>query len=176
MRIFLLLLIGYFSLLAHESLIINTHIRMLPKIMALDSRLASKSDSSKIIFAVVYDSNRKSDAHAIVDEINKVHNGKVSNIPFTAIALSANEVTERRDISFVYITQKCSTKMVKKIASWGIENSIPTFSYDVSDLEYGVLGSVAIERNAIIYINKNTLKEGKFHFDGTLYQIARLIE
>ncbi|MBV5320401.1 MAG: hypothetical protein JZU62_01840 [Sulfuricurvum sp.] len=176
MRIVLLLLIGYFSLFSHESFIINTHIRMLPKIMALDSRLSSKIDLSKVVFAVVYDSNHKSNANTIADEINKVHNGKVSNIPFTAIALSVNEVTERRDISFVYITQKCNTKSLKKIASWGIENSIPTFSYDVSDLDYGILGSVAIERNAIIYINKNTLKEGKFHFDGTLYQIARLIE
>lgn len=174
MRIFLLLLIGYFSLFANESFIINTHIRMLPKIMALDTRL--KASSSKAIFAVVYDSNRKVNAELIADEINKFHNGKVSNIPFIAIALSVNEVTERRDISFVYVTQKCNTKSLKKIASWGIENSIPTFSYDVSDLEYGILGSVAIERNAIIYINKNTLKEGKFHFEGTLYQIARLIQ
>jgi hypothetical protein len=176
MRFFFLLIIGCFSLLANESFVINTHIRMLPKIMALDSRLTSKTDSSKIIFAVVYDLNRKSDADAIADEINRVHNGKVSNISFTAIALSVNEVTERKDISFVYVTQKCNTKSLKKVASWGIENSIPTFSYDVSDLEYGILGSVAIERNAIIYINKNTLKEGKFHFDKTLYLIARLVE
>lgn len=176
MRIILVLIFGFFIASAHESFIVNGHIRMLPKIMALDTRLTSRTDSSKVLFAVVYDSNRKSDAQFIADEINRFHHGKVSNIPFIAIALSANEVTERKDIAFVYMLQKCSSKSLKKVAAWAIENSIPTFSYDVADLESGILGSIAFERSTVIYINKKTLKEGKFHFDGTLYQIARLIE
>jgi len=176
MRIILFFLFGFFIASAHESFIVNGHIRMLPKIMALDTRLKSKTDSSKVIFAVVYDLNRKSDAQFIADEINRFHHERVSNIPFTAIALSVNEVTERKDIAFVYMIQKCSSKSLKQVASWAIENSIPTFSYDVADLESGILGSIAFERSTVIYINKKTLKEGKFHFDGTLYQIARLIE
>jgi len=176
MRIILFLIFGFLISSAHESFILNGHIRMLPKIMALDTRLTSKANSSKVIFAVVYDSNRKSDAQFVSEGINRIHHEKVSNIPFTAIALSVNEVTERKDIAFVYMIQKCSSKSLKKVAAWGIENSIPTFSYDVADLEYGILGSIAFERSTVIYINKKTLKEGKFHFDGTLYQIARLIE
>lgn len=176
MRVLFLLIIGFVIAFAHETFILNAHIRMLPKIMALDTRLTSKTDSSKVIFAVVYDSNRKSDAQFIADEINKLHNGKVSNIHFTALPFSINEVIERKDIAFVYLIQRCNSKSLKKIAAWGINNSIPTFSYDVADLESGILGSIAIERSTIIYINKKSLKEGRFHFDETLYQIARLIE
>lgn len=149
---------------------------MLPKIMALDTRLTSKTNSPKAIFAVVYDSNRKADAQFIADEVNRSFNGKVSNIPFVAIPMSVAEVTERKDLAFIYVLQRCNTKALKKVAAWGIENSIPTFAYDVSDLESGILGSIAIERSTVIYINKKTLKEGKFHFDDTLYQIARLVE
>jgi len=38
------------------------------------------------------------------------------------------------------------------------------------------LGSIAIERSTVIYMNKTVLKEGKFRFNDTLFQIARLIE
>lgn len=174
MRFFILLIFGFIIASAQDALVLNAHIRMLPKIMALDTRL--KVPQSKVIFAVVYDSNRKANAQLIADEINKFHNGKISNIPFSAIAQSADEIVERKDIAFVYTTQHCSPKSLKKVAEWGIANSVPTFSYDVADLEYGLLGSIAIERSSIIYINKSTLKEGKFHFDNTLYQIARLVE
>jgi hypothetical protein len=175
MRIIFLLFLGLFVAIADDSFLLNAHIRMLPKIMALDTRL-SKTPTSKAIFAVAYDVTRKTNAQFIADEINKFHNGKISNIPFTAVALSIEEITERKDIAFVYVIQRCSPKSLKKVAEWGINNSVPTFSYDVADLEYGLLGSIAIERSSIIYINKNTLKEGKFHFDKTLYLIARLVE
>jgi hypothetical protein len=176
MHIILLLIFGFFIASAHENFTVNGHIRMLPKIMALDTRLISKTDASKVIFAVVYDSNQKSNAQFIADEINRVHNKKISNIPFVAMAISVNEVIERKDIAFVYMIQKSSSTSLKKVAIWGIENSIPTFCYDPSDLEFGILGSIAFERSTIIYINKKILKEGKFYFNGTLYQIARLIE
>lgn len=176
MRIIFLLFMTFFLAFATDPFIVNAHIRMLPKIMALDTHLTSKSDPAKKIFAVVYDSNQKAEAQSIADEINKVHNGKVSTISFTAIAVSSNELIERKDIAFVYVMHKCSPKDLKKIASWSIENSIPVFSYDVSDLEYGILGSIAIERSTVIYVNKKSLKEGKFRFDEALYHIARFVE
>lgn len=176
MRILAILLITFSLAFASDPLIINAHVRMLPKIMALDTRLSSKTDTSKKIFAVVYDGYQKSEAQSIADAINKTHNGKVSTLSFSAISLSTNELIERKDIAFVYVIQKCNPKSLKKIASWGIENSIPTFSYDVADLEYGILGSIAIERTSIIYISKKNLKEGKYHFDEALYQITRFVE
>lgn len=175
MRFLFLLLIGFFFAAADESFLVNTHIRMLPKIMALDTRL-TKAPSSKVIFAIVYDSNKKADAQRVANEMNRVYNGKVANIPFTAIPLSLEELMVRKDTAFVYVIQRCNSQSVKKIAAWGIANSVPTFSYDVDDLEFGILGSIALERSTIIYINKNTLKEGQFRFNDTLMQIARLFE
>ncbi|MDD2781334.1 hypothetical protein [Sulfuricurvum sp.] len=143
--------------------------------MALDTRLVSKESSNKSILAIVYEGNRKNIARTIADEINQQHNGKVANMNFTTIAIPLEELVLRRDISFVYLTQM-STSSVRKIAQWGIENTIPTFSYNTSDLEEGVLGSIAIERSTIIYINKTTLKKGNFRFNDTLFQIVRLLE
>ncbi|MDP2851346.1 MAG: hypothetical protein Q8M43_00320 [Sulfuricurvum sp.] len=176
MRILFLFFIGFFIAEADQSFLVNTHIRMLPKIMALDTHLASKAASSKIIFAIVYDSNKKANAQSIADEMNRVHNGKISTISFTAVALSVEELMVRKETAFVYLIQQCNSQSVKKVAAWGIANTVPTFSYDVNDLEFGILGSISVERSTIVYINKNTLKEGKFRFNDTLFQIARLVE
>lgn len=176
MRTVLLLVLSALLAFAGDTFIIKTHARILPKIMALDTRLTSKADTSKKIFAVVYDNNQKTEAQSISDEINKIYNGKVATLYFSAIPISTNELLDRKDIAFVYVVHQNNPKVLKKIASWSIENSIPAFSYDVADLDYGILGSIAIERSTIIYVNKNTLKEGKFRFDEALYQIARFVE
>lgn len=143
--------------------------------MALDTRLSSKAASIRPILAIVYESNRKKIAENIAEEIIFKHNGKVANLSFSTVVLSVDELLLRRDISFVYII-KMGDSSARKIAAWGISNSIPTFSYDVSNIDDGILGSIAIERSTVIYINKTTLKEGKFRFNDTLFQIARLVE
>lgn len=176
MKIFFLFLIVFLLAKADEPFLMQTHIRMLPKIMALDTRLASKAPSSKLILAIVYDSNKKAKAQLIANEMNTIHNGKVSNFSFTALPVSVDELMTRKEITFVYSIQHTTTPSIKKIAAWGIANTVPTFSYDVNDMEFGILGSIAIERSTIIYINKNTLKEGKYRFNDTLFQIARLVE
>ncbi len=175
MRFLVLFFITFLTVHAEDTLLLDAHIKMIPKIMALNTRIATKGSSSKSLLAIVYEGNRKKMAQNIAYGIDQTHNGKVANITFDTIVLSSEELLSRRDISFVYLT-KMGTPSTKKIASWGIENSIPTFSYDVSDLDEGILGSIAIERSTIIYINKTTLKEGKFRFNDTLFQIARLTE
>lgn len=176
MRLLFLLLIVYIVGAADESFVLNAHIRMIPKIMALDTRLSSKSPSFKATLAVVYDTNQKNAALSIAEQFNKIHNGKVSNLSFSATAYTFDELVERRDIAFIYVVPRSNTQLVKKVAAWGIIHSVPTFSYDVTDLEYGILGAIAIERSTVVYINKNTLKEGKFRFNDILFQIARIIE
>lgn len=175
MRIVGLLMMALMILKAEDTVLLNAHIKMIPKIMALDSRVATRGSTNKLLLVIVYEGNRKKIAQNIAEEIDFTHNGKVANISFNTAVLSVEELLSRRDISFVYLT-KISTPSVRKIATWGINNTIPTFSYDVSDLEEGILGSIAIERSTVIYINKTTLKEGKFRFNDTLFQIARLTE
>lgn len=168
------LILSFLSLLIHaeDSVLLNAHIKMIPKIMVLDLKTGSKSTNT--LLAIAYESNRKELAQNIADEINQIYNGKVGNLNFVAVALSVDELLTRNDLSFVYLTT-LSSRSVDKVAAWGLSNSIPTFSYNVSDLEHGILGSITIERSTVIYINKNVLKEGKFHFNDALFQLARLI-
>jgi hypothetical protein len=176
MRFFALLMILSFLLRAEDLVLLNTHIKMIPKIMALDTQFLSKNSSNQAILGIIYADNHRAKAKAIADDMNQYYNGKVANIPFVAIAISVDELMGRRDVAFVYVTQM-SEASTARIGAWGISNGIPTFAYDTSALEYGgILGSIAIERNTVIYISKSALKTGKFHLNNTLLQIARLIE
>lgn len=175
MRILFFLLLAFLTLKAEDALLLNAHIKMIPKIMALDTRLSSRANSIKPVLAIVYEGNRKRIAENIAEEITQMHNGKIANLSFSTIVLSVDELLFRRDISFVYLT-KMGDASARRIGIWGVSNSIPTFSYDVSNIDDGILGSIAIERSTVIYINKTILKEGKFRFNDTLFQIARLVE
>jgi hypothetical protein len=157
---------------ADDTILLNTHIKMIPKIMVLDQKMASKSNTA--ILAIAYEPNRKALAQKIADEINQSYNGKVGNLNFIAMAINVDDLLSRKDISFIYLTSM-SNRSVDKIAAWSLLGSIPTFSYDLADLERGILGSIVIERSTVIYINKNALKEGKFRFNDTLFQLARMI-
>ncbi|MDD5160622.1 MAG: hypothetical protein PHI47_11255 [Sulfuricurvum sp.] len=171
-RLWFILSILLLFIHAEDNVLLNTHIKMIPKIMVLDLKAASKSNTATL--AIVYESNRKALAQNIADEINQNYNGKVGNLNFLAMAVNVDDLLLRKDVTFVYLTSM-SNRSVDKVAAWALTSSIPTFSYDLSDLERGILGSIVIERSTIIYINKNILKEGKFRFNDTLFQLARLI-
>lgn len=174
-RYVLLLILGFLLAEAEDPILLNAHIRMIPKIMALDTKITSKFTLNKATLAVIYDNNRKTNAQKIADDMFEHYNGKVADIPFTTIVLSVDELVNRHDIAFIYLTQM-ATPSIKKVAKWGSNNSIATFSYNVGDLELGILGSITIERSTIIYINKNVLKLGNLRFNDTLFQIAKLTE
>lgn len=174
-RIFVVLMIGFLTAYAEDSLLLNTHIRMIPKIMALDTQALSHSSSGKAVLSVVYDENHKNSAKKVADEINTDYDGHIGILPFVAIAISVDELMLRHDIAFVYLVEMRNSS-VRRVAPWGILNSVPTFSYNSENLDLGILGAIAIERSTVIYLNKNVLKEGKFRFNDTLFQIARLVE
>lgn len=175
MRLLFLCVVAFLALGAEDTLLLNANVRMIPKIMALNARLSSKDFANQAILGIIYADNHKTNAKNIADKMNRLYNGKIANLSFVATPISVEDLMGRRDLSFVYVTQM-SESSTARIGAWGIANAVPTFAYDISGLEHGILGSIAIERDTVIYISKTALKTGKFHFNDTLFQIARLIE
>lgn len=174
MRKLLLFLFGLnIWLHAQESMLLETQIKIIPKIMLLNSKIAAKT--SKAILGVVYDNGFQYRANNIASAINTLYGGKIGHIFFEAVAVSVEELSQERKIDFVYMSS-VSDESARRCAAWGVLMRVPVFSYDVSDLENGVLGSVSIERNTVIYISKSVLKAAQFEFKDSFYQIARLIE
>lgn len=174
-RLLLFLVLALSSAKAEDQLLLNAHIRMIPKIMFLDTQVSSHNTGDKAILGVIYAGNRKSSAKKIAEDLNSYHNGKVGSFPFIAIVLSVDELLARNDIALAYLIEM-NDSSVKRVADWGVSHSVPTFSYDPNALDLGVLGSISIERTTVIYLNKHVLKSAKFRFHSSLFQIAKLVE
>lgn len=173
---FLITLLSIFALAYGEDpLLLNAQIQMLPKIMALNTDLTTHSGSSKTLFGVIYDDDRRAFALSVTDKINAYHKGQVGSLKFTAVAIHINELSARRDLSFLYLLEASQASILKAIAH-SKEKKIPAFVYNIVDLPLGALGSIAIERSTIIYLNKNTLTLGEYHFNDSLYQMVRWVE
>lgn len=160
---------------AEDPVLLDAHIRMIPKIMALDTKNNFRVHNGRAILAIVYDQNKKANAQKIADTVNRLYSGKVATLSFHAQAVSVDELVERSDVSFTYLIPM-NTNAVRRAALWGQNQSVPVFSYDPGNLDNGILGAIAIERATVIYLNKNVMRSGKFIFDDSLLQIARYVE
>lgn len=174
-RLLLFFLIVFSNAKAEDPLLLNAHVRMIPKIMFLETQVSSHNTGDKAILGVIYAGNRKNSAKKIAEEFNSYHNGKVGSFPFIAIAISVEELLVRHDIACTYLIEMDDSS-IKRVASWGVSQSIPTFAYDLNALDLGILGSISIERTTVIYLNKRVLKLAKFRFHSSLFQIAKLVE
>lgn len=162
-------------LVAENILLLDTQIKMIPKIMALDSDINQYNDTSTAMLGIVYDDGRSKFATNVAEKINLYYKGKVGSLKFTAVAIHIDELSARRDLSFVYLLDASQSSILQAIAI-SKEKKIPSFVYNIADLSLGALGSISIERSTIITLNKNTLKSGNYHFNDALYQMARWTE
>ncbi|MCX6073388.1 MAG: hypothetical protein NTY39_03635 [Campylobacterales bacterium] len=171
----LLLLTFWFVpfLFAENTLLLDTQIRMIPKIMALNTDILRRSSSSDIILGVI--SDQKGFSSAVANKINNYYKGQVGNLKFTTEAITLSEFLARRDLSFVYLLDASQSTIVQAITI-SKEKKVPSFVYNIGDLPLGALGSISIERSTIITLNKNVLTSGNYHFNDALYQMARWIE
>jgi hypothetical protein len=175
-KMFRLLIFSLFLapfLFAENTLLLETQIRMIPKIMALNTDIVRRSNSSDIIIAII--SDNKGFAATVANKMNNHFKGQVGTLKFTAEAVTVNEFSTRHDLSFVYLINESQNSLLKVIAI-SKDRDIPSFVYNIEDLYVGALGSITIERSTIITLNKNTLKSGNYHFNDALYQMARWTE
>ncbi|MGD9971358.1 MAG: hypothetical protein AB7S65_13035, partial [Sulfuricurvum sp.] len=105
-----LLAIWCVSLNADNTMLLDVQMRMLPKIMALDTQLPFRNGTSAVL-AVVYNEGKRNSAQSIANAMNRMYEGRVGSVPFTAIALSTDDLKNRRDITFVYTLQTDSSSL-----------------------------------------------------------------
>lgn len=169
MRSLYLILLFIIHLNAEDAMLLNAHMRLIPKIMYL-----SNAADSSLMLGVVYSEGRKTTAEKIVSGIQQNYKGLIAEKSFKIMAIPFNELKKYPMLSFLYVT-KMDSNTVINVADWALSNSIPTFSYDYKNLDHGILGTITIERNAVIYINKEVLKSGKFQINKSLLEMAKLI-
>lgn len=171
MRALILGLILIASMLnAKEALRLDTHIRIIPKLLSL----CHTTTKEPLTIAIIYDENRKATAQTIASQMNTLHNNKSGPLTFNAIALSVDELSIAKSIGFVYL-MSMKKDSIQKTVSLSQKYNIPSFSYNMSDLEDGVLGSINLERSTVIYMSKSALKKGQFNCADSLISMVKFV-
>ena len=67
-------------------------------------------------------------------------------------------------------------KELQKIASWANKNTIVSFAYDPSYLNYNLLASIYIGKSTKPYLNRKIIKKYNFIFDPYLLQLSKFKE
>lgn len=171
MRRILFTLLLFISMLeAKETMRLDTHIRIIPKLISL----CHANIKEPLTMAIVYDDNRKASAQTIASQMNALHSNRSGSLPFNAVALSVNELSAAKNIGFIYLLSM-QQESVRKIVTLSQKLSIPTFSYNMNDLENGVLGSINLERSTVIYMSKSALRTGQFYCSDSLLSMVKFV-
>lgn len=158
---------------AEDPILMNTQARIIPKMMVMIRNGTPRMNP--VTMAIVYDDHRRDIAQQFGAKVLQLYPNGISDMSLRISVMHLEDVLKSTNIDYVYAI-RMDDDSVSKLAEWGIEKKVPTFSYEVSDLGSGILGSVSIERTTKIYINKSALKAGKFQCNDALIQISRLIE
>jgi hypothetical protein len=169
--IFLLLtstLFGY----SYNNLLIKAQSSIFPKILLLDKKLNDKLVEGKIVYTIVCEESDYDVAKKLRDMMKKQYQNRLGNYIFEVNIMFFSKVTTDTKVTAIYVLN--SDTGVDKISHLVKRLGCMTFSYDISNLQHGVLLSLMVEKSTVIYLNKKSLPTHNVDFIESLYQIVKV--
>jgi hypothetical protein len=159
-----ILFLTTFSILGFgfDKILVDAQLSILPQIISLnkDNRIFNGK------YNIVVISPTKDISEYMKSKI------KATNIDI----ISANISDYSKYNSSIYYIYNISPNDLNKVAQHSKMNKVPVFVYDMADLEDGGLISLSIEKKAIIYLNRDVLRDTKITFIDTFYKVVRFVE
>ena len=161
------------SLLAkyYDNNVMTIEAKLFPKIALLEQSIKDSS-SDKLEITIIAN---KDDFYAADIFKNKI----LSNYPKPIrdkqiiIDILTYKPSKMRNVDAI-IVMSHKPKKLTEIASWANENHIVSFTYDYSNLKYGFLASIYIQKTTKPYLNKQTIIDYNFIFDGYFLQLSKI--
>lgn len=165
------MLFGY----SYDDLVLKAQSSIFPKIMLLDKEIKNKLVNNKIIYTIVYDEDDYQTALHVKEDINTVFKGHFDKYPYEITLVNFSHLSPTIKTSALYVL-KSSKENIKKAANIARKKGIVSFSYDVNNLQYGLLFSLHIEKSTLLYLNKEYLSMKKIDFVDLLLQMVKFVE
>ena len=112
----------------------------------------------------------KKTAETVREEIKGQHSDYLGEYPLEVRLVRFDEIGKDFDATAVYALNV--GKNIHKVVDMAISRGMMTFSYDINNLESGILLSMMIEKFTVLYLNKERLNSYPVDFVDALYQIA----
>ena len=176
-RIFLFFILFVQSLFGYNynDLLLKAQTTIFPKVMLMDKKIKNKLIDNKIIYIIVYDEGDYETALHVKEYIENTFKKHMDTYPYEVNLVEFSQLSVDTKASAFYVL-KSSTKNIKKAVNIAHQKKIISFSYDINNLRYGLLFSLIIEKNTVLYLNKEYLHTNNIDFVDFLLQTVKFID
>ena len=158
----------------YDEVLLKAQASIFPKIILLDKKVEDKLIDGKIVFTIVYDESDFQTALEISDFIDSKYKGFLGKFPYVISLVESSSFSKRTKATAVYILNL--EKSVNKIVDIAKEEGVISFSYDIMDLNKGVMFSLILEKSTVLYLKRETLLTKKIDFVDALLQIVKFVD
>lgn len=176
MRLFILLFFTIELMAASiDPLLLKAQASIFPKIMLLDSDIATKTADNKLVLSIIHTSNEKSNAQKLKEMMDLEYVSNLGNLNFEVRLTHIDTFNKKQDVAAYYIFD-ASTAQKKKVVSHAKASQRICFGYNYKDFDKNILISLFVKEKTYIYLNKSALHEYQLKFTPIFYRIAKIIE
>ena len=174
MKCFIILLALALSVIAdsYNTDMINVHAKVFPKILLSDTKIEEKLVNGAIKVIIFYSQEDVKVANTLKEEMLRIY-PLIKEYPFQ-ILLQEYKNFDPLESATAYYELFGDKESVISINQSAQKNSLITFSYDNSYLEYGTLMSLHISTRVSPYISLDILKKSNIVLDNIIFKIARI--
>jgi len=159
---------------SYDDLLLKAQASIFPKIVTLDKKIDEKLIDGKIVYTIIYDETDYITASSIKKFINDNFQGHLDTYEYEINLVNFSNFSEQTETSAIYVLNL--RDHIEKIAAIAIKKGIVSFSYDINNLNKGLMFSLVIEKSTVIYLKKENLYTSKIDFVDALLQMVKFVE
>lgn len=145
--------------------------KLFPKIALMEKGVQNKTKKTLDI-AILYKEIDYADAKQFLQEIQNQYPSALLGKTLHVTLKPLSRYTKLQTLPDVVIVLSYDAQTMQKIAAWANEHKILSFVYEPSDMRYGFVGSVHINKTVRPYLNKEIIKRYDFVFAPHLLQLS----
>lgn len=158
----------------YDDVVLKAQASIFPKIILLDKKIEDKLIDGKIVYTIIYDKTDYVTALSIEKFINKNFQGRLDRYEYKINLVEFANFSEHTEASAIYVLNL--TEYIETIATIAREKGIISFSYDINNINKGLMFSLVIEKSTVLYLGKENLFTKKIDFVDALLQMVRFVD
>lgn len=154
----------------YDTFLLNTQLSLLPKIAMLEKNIARNKAALKIL--VVYD---RGDEHTAAS-CSRLLTEKFGDRPLSVERLPFDRLEGAGSYHLVYALRGTAAQLSSVSRAFASSRTLTALYEADSLLQSGFLLSVQMERTPVILINAKSLRDNRFSFPDSLFEISRIVK
>lgn len=155
----------------YKDVLIKAQVAVFPKILLLDKKLNEKLVDNKIVLIIAHEERDRKTAIAVKNLLSEHYKGFLSSYGFEIEIMEFSRITEDTDVTAIFALN--SATYMCDLSKIAVAKGIVTFVYNIAHLKDGLMFSLVLEKNTVLYLNKKNLRKDTTDFIDALYELVK---